>query len=259
MKPAPLSREEQYELAERWRSKKDKAARDKLVMSLTGLIKIVAKRHAKQSTAMELEDLIQEGYLGAMRAVETFDPERGCMLSTYAIPWIEWAMSDAVANLEPALSIPTQSYRAARKRAYLLGQGLTREEADARMSPRERNNADKLGGASTARAASISEAFGNRSDAMEEEPAVARVPDPSPSVEEVIGDRQEHEEEMRLLRDAMATLTDRERAIFIARHLTEDPPTLEQLGGLEEMRWSKSKDGRKGVSRERIRQLEARA
>jgi RNA polymerase primary sigma factor len=91
MKPIKLTREEEREAALAWQQNKDVRGRDRLVASVIKLIQGRARSCATRETPME--DLFQEGVLAAMRAADTFDPDRNLPFVAYAVPWIKQAIS----------------------------------------------------------------------------------------------------------------------------------------------------------------------
>src|SRR5215472_10323369 len=89
-----LTRDREFELARRWRSKRDEAALHELVSSYTRLVIATAGRF--RSYGLPIGDLVQEGNVGLMQAAARFEPERDVRFSTYAAWWIRSAMQDYV-------------------------------------------------------------------------------------------------------------------------------------------------------------------
>ena len=99
-----LSKEEEKELAMRFAAG-DKKAKEKLVSANLRLVVMAAKQY-NLHTALSFEDLIQEGNLGLMRAVDTYDATKGFRFSTYAMHWIKQAISRAMLNQGRAIRVP---------------------------------------------------------------------------------------------------------------------------------------------------------
>ena len=128
-----LSAEEEKALAIRY-LRGDKEAKSKLVAANLRLVVMAAKRYIGRSP-LTFEDLIQEGNIGLMRAVDTFDPERGWRFSTYAMHWIKQAISRAILNQSKTIRIPVHmielktKYSKAQSELFLeLGREATTEE-----------------------------------------------------------------------------------------------------------------------------------
>src|SRR3954462_9689755 len=103
----------------------DLAAKDRLVRCNLRLVASVARRHVGRGLAME--DLLQEGVVGLIRAAEKYDWRRGTRFSTYAVPWIRQAITQALANPGPLNRLPAppppEADRLARAERGLLEQG----------------------------------------------------------------------------------------------------------------------------------------
>ena len=99
----------EVELARRWRDQRDPAAADQLVGSHLRLVVKLAKGF--QGYGLPLSELVAEGNLGLMQAVDKFDPERGFRLSTYAIWWIRAALQEYVLHATSLVKLATTSSR----------------------------------------------------------------------------------------------------------------------------------------------------
>ncbi|MDQ2909815.1 MAG: sigma-70 family RNA polymerase sigma factor [Chloroflexota bacterium] len=239
-----LTREEEVELAKRI-ERGDQEARERMINSNLRLVVSIAKRY--QGHGLSLLDLIQEGIIGLIRAVEKFDWRRGFKFSTYATWWIRQAVQRGVANKSRTIRLPVhigdreqKMARAERALAPKLGRQPTEEEIakqaklplkqvrEVRQAARAIASLDKpLGADSEAR---LGDLFASEDSEPEAELTV--------SLEEDV------------LRRAVAQLPDREREVVKRRYGLNgdrDPASLEAIG--REL----------GLTRERVRQIEARA
>ena len=131
---ALLSREAELDLARKVRSG-DEAARRKLVEKNLRLVVSVAKKYRGASPGLSMEDLVQEGNLGLLKAVDKFDPERGYRFSTYATHWIRQSVGRAVANKGRIIRVPVHrgekirdAHRVRNDLLATLGREPTRDE-----------------------------------------------------------------------------------------------------------------------------------
>lgn len=116
----------------------DDSAKQQLVAANVKLVVHVAKRFTEQAKPMEFEDLVQEGNLGLIRAVEKFDHRRGFKFSTYAVWWIRQAIGRAIADKKNAIRLPVHVFEKARKveiAAYQFSIDHGREPTDAELVP----------------------------------------------------------------------------------------------------------------------------
>ncbi|MGN0765619.1 MAG: RNA polymerase sigma factor RpoD [Christensenellales bacterium] len=239
-----LTTEEEVELAKRM-NEGDMSARDKLSVANLRLVVSIAKRYVGRG--MHFLDLIQEGNLGLMKAVEKFDYERGFKFSTYATWWIKQSITRAIADQARTIRIPVHMVETINK----LG----------RVS---RNLLQTLGREPSA--AEIAEKMGISEDKVIEIQKIAQDP---VSLEKPIGEEEDshlgdfiednssvspaEKAEAAMLREhllqVLSTLTPREQEVLIMRYGIKDsrPKTLEEVG--KEF----------NVTRERIRQIEAKA
>jgi RNA polymerase primary sigma factor len=221
------------------------AARDHLIMANTRLVVSIAKKY--QGQGIPFQDLIQEGNLGLMKAVDRFDPDRGYKFSTYATWWIRQAVTRSIANQGRTIRLPVHlrdSMRTLRRTIHRLEQEQGRtpsleevaEEMD--LAPEKVRWMMRV----TRRPLSLERPVGEEEDSelgsfIEDEKA----PAPSETTEQAL---------LRAtLEDLMSTLTPREARILRMRFGFRDgvDHTLEEVGD------------RFGITRERIRQIEQRA
>ncbi|WP_374763047.1 RNA polymerase factor sigma-32 [Yunchengibacter salinarum] len=252
MKTPMLSREEEHDLAQRWRAEGDEKALHKLTSAYIRLV--VAATSRFRHYGLPVADLIQEGTVGLMEAAYRFEPAREVRFSTYASWWIRAAIQDFVLR---NWSIVRTGTTAAHKALFFnlkrlksklglnsdkpLGlEGRTRiaQEMGVRLSDVEAMEG-RLSGVDRSLNAPVAE----ESDQEWQELLVSDAPLP----EDVVVKQRDGARQIELIRQAMSVLTERESFIIQERRLSEDPVTLASLGD------------RLGISKERVRQLEAQA
>jgi RNA polymerase primary sigma factor len=240
-----LAPEEEIELGRRVRAGVE-AARIELIERNLRLVVSVAKRYS--GMGLPFEDLIQEGNIGLMKAVDRFDPERGYRYSTYATWWIRQAIGRALADKARSIRLPVHAYeklarlrRANAELAMELGRKPTNEETARRLGWRAREVRFILESSQNSislnRPAGSEEGNSELGDFVEDEDASERL--------EAVADRVE----VRRLWDALVRLPERERRVLVRRYGLDgrERATLRELA--EEL----------ALSRERIRQLQRMA
>lgn len=224
-------------LAAAWRAG-DRAAGARLVAASLPFVIKIAKEYRRWGVPME--DLIQQGNLGLLRAAEKYDPAQGCRLITYAVYWIRAEIREYVVRAYRIVRLGTTRTERKALRAFRRD-GIETVEELAKMSGMPLSRAQKLWPLLTQRDFALDATVGERG------PAIERLCDRGESPEELLLRAQEVTGVRAKLGEAMGQLSERERHIIEERILSDEPRTLESLG--EEM----------GVSKERVRQLEARA
>jgi len=240
---ALLTRAEELELARR-KDRGDEAAKRQLIESNLRLV--ISMARAYSSSGVPLLDLIQEGNMGLMRAVEKFDPSRGYKLSTYATWWIRQSMSRAIADQARTIRLPLHVLDVIKKlhRANrMLTQKLGREPLVAELAAELKLPAERV----------------IELQRMIEEPVSLEGPvgDGESNFSEMVEDTNTRQPETLIvgrqreqeLQAALEELNERTRHVLEARFGLNDrePATLEQVGA------------EIGVTRERVRQIETRA
>jgi RNA polymerase sigma-32 factor len=245
---APISREEEHGLAVRWREDGDVEAARQLVLSNLRLVVKIAMEYRRSWT--NVLDLVQEGNLGLLQAVQRFDPEQGVKLASYAAYWIRaYILKYLIDNIR---MVRLGSSRAERKLFFRLN----REKRELERQGFE------VGPKLLAERLDVSEEdvlhMEQRlaeSDLSFDAPVVSGEPDRSfgdliagggESAEQQVGDEELRSVFLAKVQEFAASLDEREQRIVEARILAEEPLTLQELG--DEF----------GVTRERVRQLEAR-
>ncbi len=247
-----LEPQEEYMLAKRYLEHDDSSAAHKLVTSHLRLVAKIAMGY--RGYGLPIGEVISEGNVGLMQAVKRFDPERGFRLATYAMWWIKAAIQEYILR---SWSLVKMGTTANQKRLFfnlrkVKGQIQALDEGD--LKPDQVSEIATRLGVSEEEVISMNRRLGgdaslNAPIRQESEGGEWQdwLVDESESQEKILADQEELDIRRTMLREAMDVLNDRERRIFEARRLSEDPLTLETLS--EEF----------GVSRERVRQIEVRA
>jgi RNA polymerase sigma-32 factor len=252
MREPLLTRDHEFELAQRWRSAGDTAALHELVRAYTRLVVSIAARF--RHYGLPVGDLVQEGNVGLMQAAARFEPDRGVRFSTYAAWWIRSAMQDYVLR---NWSIVRTGTTAAQKSLFFNLRRLRARIEESSGAPLTDAGRRKIANELHVDLAEV-ELMDMRLGAADqslnapvgdssEDDWQDFLPDRRPNPEEVVTSTRDGEIRSRWLAEAMGELSSRERAIIRQRRLQEEGATLEELG--REL----------GVSKERVRQLEHRA
>src|SRR5215204_5033137 len=242
---------EEYMLAKRWREHGDREAAHKLVTSHLRLVAKIAMGY--RGYGLPISEVVSEGNVGLMQAVKRFEPEEGFRLATYAMWWIKAAIQEYILRSWSLVKMGTTAnqkklffnLRKAKGRISALEEGDLRpdqvKQIATRLGVTEQDVIDmnrRLGGDASLNAPLREEGEGEWQDWLV---------DDSASQEQILAAEEEGQNRLAALRDALSVLNPRERRIFEARRLAEDPMTLEDLSS------------EFGVSRERVRQIEVRA
>lgn len=249
-----LQPEEEYMLAMRWYEHEDVDAAHRLVTSHLRLVAKIAGGY--RGYGLPLADLVSEGNIGLMKAVKKFEPQRGFRLSTYAMWWIRAAITEYILRSWSLVKMGTVTGQ--KKLFFSLGRikrtlnvldtgDLTPEDVTRVAEALDVPERDVINMNRRLGARDLSLNGPRRNDEDDGGELMETLVDEAPSPEALTAQRQETAYRRGLLRQALAELPERERKILAERQLSEEPKTLEELGT------------HFGVSRERVRQLEARA
>ena len=254
MKAPYLARDEEHELAVRWKDRRDQQALHRITVAHMRLVISMASKF--RHFGLSMSDLIQEGHVGLLEAAARFEPEREVRFSTYATWWIRASMQDYIlrnwsivrggtSSTQKALFFNLRRLRArlAQDSRQLSSQDVYREvAATLGVAVADVANMDaRLSGPDTSLNAPVSSDGDGSSDRVE------FLVDESPLPDEVVGRTIDDERRVEWLNEALDTLNERELRIIRERRLREEGATLESLGQ------------KLGISKERVRQIEGRA
>jgi RNA polymerase sigma-32 factor len=247
-----LEPQQEYTLAKRWKEHGDRDAAHQLVTSHLRLVAKIAMGY--RGYGLPISEVISEGNVGLMQAVKRFEPERGFRLATYAMWWIKASIQEYVLRSWSLVKMGTTAnqkklffnLRKAKYKIAALQEGDLHPDQVQTIAKQlgvpEQDVIDmnrRLGGDASLNAPVRDEGeSGEWQDWLAED---------SESQESVMAEHEELDNRHKALSSALAVLNDRERRIFQARRLAEQPATLDELAT------------EFGVSRERVRQIEVRA
>ncbi|CAA9313802.1 MAG: RNA polymerase sigma factor RpoH [uncultured Microvirga sp.] len=246
-----LEPNEEFMLAKRWREHGDSQAAHRLVTSHLRLVAKIAMGY--RGYGLPIGEVVSEGNVGLMQAIKRFEPDKGFRLATYAMWWIKAAIQEYILRSWSLVKMGTTAnqkklffnLRKAKGRISALDEGDLRpdqvKQIATRLGVTEQDVVDmnrRLGGDMSLNAPLREEGEGEWQDWLV---------DNSASQETGLAAEEEGQNRLAALREALSVLNPRERRIFEARRLADDPITLEELST------------EFGVSRERVRQIEVRA
>src|SRR5712672_1825595 len=247
-----LEPQEEYMLAKSWREHGDRTAAHRLVTSHLRLVAKIAMGY--RGYGLPISEVISEGNVGLMQAVKRFEPEKGFRLATYAMWWIKAAIQEYILRSWSLVKMGTTAnqkklffnLRKAKSKISALEEGDLRPDQvqiiAKRLGVTEQDVVDmnrRLGGD-----VSLNAPIREDGDSGEWQDWLV---DDASDQEERLAESEESDNRRKALGEALSMLNERERRIFEARRLADDPITLEDLAA------------EFGVSRERVRQIEARA
>jgi len=247
-----LEPQEEYMLAKRYVEYDDREAAQKLVTSHLRLVAKIAMGY--RGYGLPIGEVISEGNVGLMQAVKRFEPDKGFRLATYAMWWIKAAIQEYILRSWSLVKMGTTAnqkrlffnLRKAKSQLQALGDGdLKPDQVEAIATKLGVTQEDvvsmnrRLSGD-----ASLNSPLRSDSESGEWQDWLV---DERDDQETVMAETEELDQRRAMLKRALGVLNDRERRIFEARRLAEDPMTLEDLST------------EFGVSRERVRQIEVRA
>jgi RNA polymerase sigma-32 factor len=247
-----LEPQQEFMLAKSWREHGDRDAAHQLVTSHLRLVARIAMGY--RGYGLPIGEVISEGNVGLMQAVKRFDPDKGFRLATYAMWWIRAAIQEYILR---SWSLVKMGTTAAQKKLFfnlrkIKGQLKALDEGDLRPD-QVKQIATQLGvteddvvsmNRRLAGDSSLNAPVRNDAESGEWQDWLV---DDTMDQETALAESEERESRRGMLTDALKGLNPRERRVFEARRLAEDPLTLEELSA------------EFGVSRERIRQIEVRA
>ncbi len=248
-----LEPHEEYMLAKSWREHGDREAAHKLVTSHLRLVAKIAMGY--RGYGLPIGEVVSEGNVGLMQAVKRFEPDKGFRLATYAMWWIKAAIQEYILRSWSLVKMGTTAnqkklffnLRKAKGRISAFEEGDLRpdqvKQIATQLGVTEQDVVDmnrRLGGDASLNAPlrDEGEGGGEWQDWLV---------DSGQTQEQVLVEEEEGQNRLTALRNALSVLNPRERRIFEARRLSDDPITLEELSS------------EFGVSRERVRQIEVRA
>jgi RNA polymerase sigma-32 factor len=248
-----LEAEEECVLATRWREQGDADAAHKLITSHLRLVVKIAVGY--RGYGLPVSEIISEGNVGLMQAAKRFDPQKGFRFATYAMWWIKAAIHEYILRSWSLVKIGTTAnqkklffnLRKAKSKIAALEEGDMHPDQVKLIAQRLGVNEQDVVEMNRRLGGDVSLNAQMRDDPDSGEWQDWLVDEGSADQESRVVESEESENRKKALAQALSVLNARERRIFEARRLAEDPSTLEDLAS------------EFGVSRERVRQIEVRA
>ena len=247
-----LNAEEEYMLAKNWQNRGDLKSAQKLVTSHLRLVAKIAMGY--RGYGLPVSELVSEGNIGLMQAVKKFDPERGFRLATYAMWWIKASIQEYVLRSWSLVKIGTTT---AQKKLFfnlkkLKNQLSVTTEGD--LNPKHVDEISKRLNVKKEEVISMNRRLYAKEKSLNEPIRDGSgtewqdwIVDSNLDQELKLSQDQELNQRKKLMNDSMGILNQREKEILVARRLSEDTTTLEELSK------------KYNISRERIRQIETKA
>ena len=247
-----LSAEEEYMLAKNWKNRGDLKAAQKLVTSHLRLVAKIAMGY--RGYGLPVSDLVSEGNIGLMQAVKKFDPERGFRLATYAMWWIKASMQEYILRSWSLVKMGTTT---AQKKLFFNLKKLKNQLSISTTGDLKPEHVDVISKKLDVKKEEVvsmnRRLYGKEkslNDPVKEGDGTEWqdwIVDNKLDQELKLSQDQEFNERKKLMNNSMGILNPREKEILVARKLSENPQTLDDLS-------KKYK-----ISRERIRQIEGKA
>src|SRR5712691_7792708 len=249
---AMLVRHQEFNLAKRWREHGDRDAANQLVTSHLRLAVKIAMGY--RGYGLPVSEIIAEGNVGLMQAVKRFEPDKGFRFATYAMWWIRAVIQEYILRSWSLVKMGTTAnqkklffnLRKAKSKISVLDEGDLRPDQVKLIASRLGVTEQDVVDMNRRLAGDVSLNAPIREDGHSGEWQDWLV-DESASQESWLAETEESDNCTQALGEALSVLNERERRIFEARRLDDDPITLEDLAA------------EFGISRERVRQIEVRA
>jgi len=248
-----LEPQQEYMLARRYQEHGDRDAAHKLVTSHLRLVAKIAMGY--RGYGLPIGEVVSEGNVGLMQAVKKFDPERGFRLATYAMWWIKASIQEYILRSWSLVKMGTTAnqkrlffnLRKMKSKIQALDDGDLNPDQVKQIATKLNVSEDEVVSMNRRLSGDASLNAPLRASEGESGEWQDWLVDDSSSQEQILIEQDELDNRRSMLEQAMDTLNDRERRIFEARRLSDDPMTLEDLSS------------EFSISRERVRQIEVRA